>query len=242
MSQSKPNKTSAVTDRSAGNVVERSSDKDLQAFLKKAKQSRPAAAGRLVFALDATMSRQPTWDLACSVQAGMFTAVQRVGGLAVQLIYFRGFGECRASKWVSTAAGLTDLMIRIDCRGGQTQIGKVLSHTLRENANRRVGALVYVGDAMEENVDRLCQMAGQLGLQATPAFLFQEGGDPVAEAAFREISRLSGGAYMRFGADSAVKLAELLQAVALFAAGGRNALVADGSRPAQLLLKQMKRD
>ena len=42
---------------------------------------------------------------------------------------------------------------------------------------QRVDALVFVGDAMEENVDRLCQLAGELGLNGVPIFLFHEGGD-----------------------------------------------------------------
>ena len=96
---------------------------------------RPAGqggTGRIVLALDATMSRQPIWDLACSLQAEMFDAVGKSGNLNVQLVYFRGFGECRASKFVSDTGALKSLMTRIDCRGGHTQIGKVLSHTLRK--------------------------------------------------------------------------------------------------------------
>src|SRR5690554_1404849 len=84
--------------------------------------------GRLLFALDATMSRQPTWDLACQLQAEMFEAVADSGGLNVQLIYFRGFGECRASKWVADPRALANLMTGIECRGGHTQISKVFSH------------------------------------------------------------------------------------------------------------------
>ena len=62
---------------------------------------REAAAGRLIFALDATMSRQPTWDIACKLQGEMFETARALGGLDVQLVYFRGFGECRASRLVA---------------------------------------------------------------------------------------------------------------------------------------------
>ena len=65
--------------------------------------------GRLIFAIDATASRQPTWDLALGLQADMFRAVKEVGGLDVQLVYFRGFGETRASKWVSDPEALARL-------------------------------------------------------------------------------------------------------------------------------------
>ena len=121
------------------------------------------------------MSRQPTWDLACELQAEMFDAAAAVGGLSVQLVYFRGIGESRASPFVANAQALRDLMVKIDCRGGHTQIGKVLAHVRREAEKRPVAALAYVGDAMEENPDHLCQLAGEIGLLGVRAFMFHEG-------------------------------------------------------------------
>src|SRR4051812_39450222 len=108
---------------------------DIDAFLEKARSlsaTKPPPSGRhgrLVFALDATMSRQPTWDIACSIQAEMFTEAAAAGGLDIQLVYFRGIGECRSSRFVSDARELGPLMGRINCHGGHTQIGRVLSHT-----------------------------------------------------------------------------------------------------------------
>lgn len=174
-----------------------SSDRDLSDFLKAARAITPAQGsgiGRLIFALDATMSRQPTWDAACGLQAEMFNAVSRVGGLNVQLVYFRGFGECRASRWVSDTSQLRNLMTKIDCRGGHTQIAKVLKNARDEAIRKPVSAMVFIGDAMEEEIDRLCQLAGELGMRRVPCFMFQEGNDPAAQTAFREVARLSGGA------------------------------------------------
>ena len=228
---------------SAGKAAKHASRSDIEAFLKRASQLGSVSAdarGRLVFALDATMSRQPTWDLACDLQGAMFDAAGSIGGLRVQLVYFRGFGECQASKWVGNTKSLRDLMIRIDCRGGQTQIGKVLAHALREARKKPVAALIYVGDAMEENVDRLCQMAGELGLLNVKTFMFHEGHDPVAERAFREIARLTGGAYLPFNAAAAAQLKALLGAVATYAAGGRKALEKSTAHAAQLLLSHLK--
>ncbi|HEY5278583.1 MAG TPA: VWA domain-containing protein [Pseudolabrys sp.] len=220
---------------------------EIDAFLEKVKSIGPATArhgarGRLIFALDATMSRQPTWDSACALQADMFREAAAVGGLDVQLVYFRGLNECRASGWVAGADKLASLMSRIDCRGGQTQIGKVLSHARQEHARKKVQALVFVGDAMEEPIDTLCAAAGELGLLGVPAFMFQEGHDSVAENAYREIARLSHGAWCRFDAGSAQQLRELLRAVAAYAAGGRRALTALSAKsgPAQALLAQLK--
>ena len=218
---------------------------DVAAFIEKVNALGAANApgqeqGRLLFALDATMSRQPTWDLAVQLQGEMFQAVAETGGLQVQLLYFRGLGECRASKWVNDAAGLARLMTGIDCRGGNTQIGKVFSHARAEHSRRKINAVVYVGDALEEPVDPLAQKAGELGLLGCPIFIFQEGRDPMVEAAFREFARVSKGAYARFDASAPKELAALLRAVAAYAAGGKPALKLQRSRSAQLLLEQLK--
>jgi hypothetical protein len=224
-----------------------SSRPEIDAFLDRVKSLGPAATagkrGRLVFALDATMSRQPTWDSACALQADMFREAAGIGGLDIQLVYFRGLTECRASGWVAGTEKLAGLMSAIDCRGGHTQIGKVLSHARQEHAKQRVQALVFVGDAMEESVDDLCAAAGELGLLGVPVFMFQEGGDPVAEAAYREIARLSRGAYCRFDTGAAKELGELLRAVAAYAAGGIKALSDLSARKAgaaRLLLTQLR--
>jgi hypothetical protein len=224
-----------------------SSKPEIEAFVEQLRALGPSTAqgkrGRLIFALDATMSRQPTWDTACTLQADMFREAASIGGLDIQLVYFRGMRECRASGWVAAGEKLAELMSRIDCRGGQTQIGKVLSHARQEHARRKVQALVFVGDAMEEAIDSLCQGAGELGLLGVPVFMFQEGDDTVAENAYREIARLSRGAYCRFDAGSAHQLGELLRAVAAYAAGGMKALVElskKRSSGAQKLLSQLK--
>lgn len=223
---------------------ERSGSGDVAAFIRQARAmaggAAPGGKGRLVLALDATMSRQPTWDMACALQSEMFDAVGSAGSLAVQLVYFRGFGECRASRFVTDTAALKDLMVRIDCRGGHTQIGKVLSHTLKETENQKVSALVYIGDAMEEDVDALCDKAGRLGLKSVPVFVFQEGHDPLAERAFREVARLSRGAWFRFDRNSADTLKKLLSSIAVYATGGLKALESRGRSEDRLMLSHLK--
>jgi len=226
-------------------TVPQSDRSAIDAFLAAARDTAPRPAGergRLIFALDATMSRQPTWDRACRLQAEMFAEAGRIGGLDVQLVYFRGFGECRASRFVSDARALADLMTRIDCRGGHTQIRKVLRHAVDTTRKDRVAAMVYVGDAMEENVDDLAALAGELGLLGVKAFMVQEGRSGVAEQAFREIARLTKGAHFRLDEGAAETLGRLLRAVAAYAAGGRAALADLGrsQREARLLLEQMK--
>jgi hypothetical protein len=218
---------------------------DIAAFVTKARAMSPhapGARGRLIFALDATMSRQPTWDMACALQADMFREAAAIGSLDIRLVYYRGFNECRASGWISDSGKLATLMSRIDCRGGNTQIGKVLGEARREAVDSGVRAMVFVGDAMEEQVDALCAKAGELGLLKVPVFMFQEGHDPVAEQAFREIARLTGGAWCRFDPGAAAQLRELLRAAAAYAAGGRQALLelAKTTGGAAMLIGQMR--
>jgi hypothetical protein len=247
-----PAPSPGLADAKAGGNPAPSPRAELDAFLSQVNALGPAVKaggrGRLVFALDATMSRQPTWDQACVLQADMFREAAASGGLEIQLVYYRGLVECRASPWVSEPRRLGELMSRIDCRGGQTQIAKVLAHARRESdkaksGGAKIGALVFVGDAMEESLDALCAGAGELGLRGVPAFMFQEGYDPVCEQAFREIARLTRGAYCRFAPGAAEELRELLRAVAAYASGGMTALAdlqARRSSGAVRLLEQLK--
>jgi hypothetical protein len=223
----------------------RSTRSEVDAFLEQVKTLKPRdeGRGRLIFAMDATMSRQPSWDLALELQSDMFAAVKTVGGLDVQLVYFRGFSECQASKWVGDPDALAKLMRKVSCEGGLTQIAKVLSHARREAEKSKIDALVYVGDCMEEEVDQLARLAGELGLVKVPVFIFHEGRDAKAARAFKEIARLSRGAYVPFDEGSARQLRELLTAVAVYASGGRKALQnfsdKTRSRAALRLLEQL---
>ena len=236
---------SPLTPRSDAKAVSpKSSGQDIDEFLEKASElvKRAGTNGKLIFAMDATMSRQPTWDLAVNLQAEMFLEAARAGGLEVQLVYFRGFRECKASRWTNNANSLAELMSKIDCRGGHTQIGKVLSHIKKEASKGAVDAAVYVGDCMEEDVDQLCAKAGEIGLMGIPVFMFQEGQDLIAGPAFREIARLTGGAYERFDQMAVARLRELLKAVAIYASGGKTALIdyAQKEKGARALLEQIK--
>lgn len=214
---------------------------DVSAFLERAARSAPIGRGRgrLAFALDATLSRQPTWDLACTLQADLFRVAADLGGLDVKLIYYRGLEECRASKWVSDTASLGRLMASISCQGGQTQISRVLGHLEGEAERNGLKAAVFVGDALEENADVLCHRAGRLGVLGLKLFIFQEGHDKRAQTVFREMARLSGGAWCPFAPGASDQLRTLLRAVAAYAAGGRPALAASRERGALALLSVM---
>ncbi|HLF59150.1 MAG TPA: VWA domain-containing protein [Alphaproteobacteria bacterium] len=215
------------------NLPAASSPADVAAFIESVRTMpavRTDERGRLIFAMDATASREPTWDRACRIQGRMFEATDRLGGLEIQLAYYRGMGEFEASPWCADAANLKRRMTSVFCLAGETQIAKVLRHAVAETKRRKVDALVFVGDCLEEDIDTLCKDAGELGLLGVPAFLFHEGDDAVARRGFKQIARLTNGAYCRFDANSPDALANLLRAVAVYAAGGRGALVELGRR------------
>jgi hypothetical protein len=154
----------------------------------------------------------------------MFDVAQSIGGLGVQLVYFRGHGEFRASEWTTSASALAARMQGVSCRGGFTQLCRVLGHAAEEARRTKVGALVYVGDCFEESPEAAAKAAAELALLGVPAFMFHEGDDPNAAAVFREVARLTKGVYARFDAGAARQLRDLLKAATIYATGGSVAL------------------
>lgn len=222
--------------------AEQSSKGDVQAFLKRARNVQRFSAGRprLLFAIDATASRQPTWDLACELQADMFRASADLASLSIQLAFYRGLGELQLGEWQSDTQALAQRMSQVHCAAGRTQIARLLRAALRQQASVAARALVFIGDAVEEPSAQLAELAGQCRLHALPLFIFQEGADPAAAQCFRDMARISGGAYEHFDQGSAQRLRELLGAVARYAAGGRKALEDQTNAGARRLLEQLK--
>ena len=196
--------------------------------------------GRLLFIMDATASRQPSWDRACQLMGDMFAATAGLGGLSIQLAYWRGYMEFAATPFLADSAELISRMSGVRCLGGQTQLLRALTHALAETSRQRINACVLVGDALEEPLDPIAHLAGQLGLRGTPVFAFHEGGEPASAEAFRQIAKLSGGAFAPFDARSADALRDLLRAVAVFAAGGQSGLAALPGPAAQRIALQLR--
>ena len=84
-------------------------------LLEKMRSSRP----RVIFALDATASREATWDLASQLQSKMF---EEAAGLEVQLLYYRGPDEVRTNGNPSVDPDPQDTRV---CH--QRQVGTVQS-------------------------------------------------------------------------------------------------------------------
>jgi hypothetical protein len=205
----------------------KSNNQDIQAFISKVNNApmiTSADKGRLIFAMDATASREHCWDMASHQHAAMFTEADKISALSVQLCYYRGFGEFKALPWMRGANEIKQALLSVNCLGGKTQIAKVLSHALSETRSDKVNALVFIGDCVEENPDSLAALAGQLGILNLPLFIFQEGNNPGVGTIFSQLATLSGGAHCQFDQGSAKQLGQLLAAVAVYAAGGKPAL------------------
>ncbi|MFT6113706.1 MAG: hypothetical protein ACJA10_000639 [Oleispira sp.] len=204
-----------------------SNTQDIQAFIGRVNNTpliTGADKGRLIFAMDATASREHCWDMASHQHAAMFTEADKISALSVQLCYYRGFGEFKALPWMRGANEIKQALLSVNCLGGKTQIAKVLSHALSETRADKVDALVFIGDCVEENPDSLAALAGQLGILNLPLFIFQEGDNPGVGTIFSQLATLSGGAHCQFDQGSAKQLGQLLAAVAVYAAGGKSAL------------------
>ncbi|MCI0505611.1 MAG: VWA domain-containing protein [Gammaproteobacteria bacterium] len=218
---------------------------DINSFLNKVAQTprikSAGERGRLIFAMDATASREAAWDHACRLQADMFTETAALGGLDIQLCYYRGYSEFEASPWISNSQDFLRRMTNVSCLGGYTQIEKVLRHAVAETRRKKIDALVFAGDCLEENIDELCRIAGELALLGVPLFIFHEGHDPVAAMGFKQLAELTHGAYCPFDSNSAQQLKELLGAVAVYAAGGRKALENYNKRQGKEVLQLLQR-
>jgi hypothetical protein len=220
-----------------GEIVTPSRRAKVDAFLQRNRETIAAGGrGRLIFALDATASRQPTWDAAATLQSEMFAMVAKVGGLEVQLVYYLGVGKLEFSEWTSNAHDLAARMRRVRCESGETQILRTLRHIRGEHARKPIGAAIFVGDCVEEEPGVLYDATAGL----PSLFLFQEGADPKVAIVFRELAGLTKGAYAKFDSGAARELAELLRAVAVFAAGGMRALTDLRTEGAHRLLTQLK--
>ncbi|TWX66522.1 VWA domain-containing protein [Colwellia sp. C1TZA3] len=223
----------------------KSTAQDVQAFIGKVNKAPLVTSdkGRLIFAMDATASREHCWDMASHQHAAMFAEADKVSAISVQLCYYRGFGEFKALPWTRGADEIKQALLSVQCLAGKTQIAKVLAHALSETRTSKVNALVFIGDCVEENPDSLGALAGQLGILNLPLFVFQEGKNPKVGRIFSQLATLSGGAHCQFDQGSARQLGQLLAAVAVYAAGGKSALKSNllsKDASVQRLLQQIK--
>ena len=182
----------------------------------------PAAPlARLIYAVDATASREPAWVVARDVQSRMFIeAANKNVSLNLQLVFYGG-NRCKASRWKSRGEDLARLMVTVNCEAGMTQIEKVLRHALREHEQSPIQAVTFIGDAMEEELDVLAGLADKLGVADVPLHTFLEGDDAIARNAFRLLALRTGGTFSQFNTakpETIQRLSAQLNTIALAAA------------------------
>ena len=185
------------------------------------------------------MERKPgIWPV--NYRVTCIQTVAGIGGLSVQLVYYRDRSECRTSKWVTDPNQLASLMTRIECRAGYTQIGKVLTHAKRETNLLKVAALVFVGDACEEEDEELIPSAHDSGSSDCRCLCFRRAIPPRSSMSFGPWPRPAMAPIVGL-IRAAKQLGELLRAVAVFATGGMAALEKHKDAAAVKLLGQLKR-
>jgi len=182
-----------------------------------------AHAGRLLFGLDLTGSREASLRQARIATTAMFDALKMIGAIAVKLVYYRGTNECRASAWHDDPRALSQTMQRLACENGNTQIARVLHLALEEKGP--IDGVVFVGDHSEDHSDTLLDLATRLGKRSIPLFIFHECADSDqrslhAKPLFKRMAEASGGVYVEFKPDSGTVLREMLSSVAALSAAG----------------------
>ena len=199
---------------------------------------KQTARGRIAFVIDATASREHSWDTAAQLQAEMFAEAAKLGGLEMMVVYFRGADEVGASNWTGDARGLQGFMGRIRCEGGYTKYARAFERVRKEHQRQPINAVIVIGDMLEEEPNTLYDAVAGLGV---PFFCFLEGDDPKLQMAFEKVRDLTKGAFCAFNTGAIAQLRELLRAVATFAMGGLTALADLRTDAARKLLGQMKK-
>lgn len=241
---SKESKALLASGATSTSVTAPSTSSAVAKFLTKAQAIKRIAKAQthIVFSLDATASRAPTWQRAQSLHEALFDVASETSGLSLQLCYFKGIASFYASPWVVTAEGLRRELSEVSCEGGITQLRRLLEHCLAQQPDSTsLKAIIFIGDAVEEDPNTLNDLAVRCRLANRPLYIFQEGSDPRAKAIFASMAMLSGGAHIALGENSADQLRQFLQSVIRLATGGRKALESSAHESDKLLLDKLTR-
>lgn len=204
----------------------------------------PSGRPRLLFAMDATASREPAWQLAQTITGAMFAAVP--GALDVALAYHGGGRLKEVTPFAADARAFLDKVHTVQCEAGGTALTAILEAA---TTIARLKALIYVGDCFEEPPEVAVALAQQLKLKGVRVFVFhdtmsqQQGYDVAAAGAvFAQLAAVTGGVLLPFDAHAPEQVTALLEAIAVYAVGGLK-LLAERQRAlpaARLLLDQLR--
>jgi hypothetical protein len=197
---------------------------------------------RLIFAVDATASREPAWETARQVTDALFRVLP--GELEVALAVHGGSLLHTFTPFTANAGALRDRAAGIACITGRTQLLPILERAL---SNPGVRVVTYIGDVFEESPARGRKLADALGARGIRLIVLHDTVDWLARRdaeLFQDLARRTGGCVVPFDANAPQRLRELLAAVAVYAVGGEALLEAKrGELPAAtLLLGHLKRN
>ncbi len=234
--------------------------KDRSSFLDKVRSSKAISATpkqeilksalahherpRLLFAMDATASREACWNVAKEITGAMFEAVP--GELDVALAYHSGGRLQEMTPFSSEVKAFLDKVQAVRCTAGRTALNEILEKAAQAP---RIKAFIYIGDCFEEDPREAVEMTQQLKLKGVRCFIFHDSSSQsqgydtkAAHTIFEQIARITGGAILPFDETSPNLVRELLSAIALYAAQGIKALQQQTKLlpAARLLLEQMK--
>jgi hypothetical protein len=177
---------------------------------------------RLIFAVDATASREPAWTAARQVTDVLVKALP--GALDVALAVHGGSRVHTFTAFTSDANTLRDRAAGVSCVAGMTRLLPILSASLKHPAVRVV---IYIGDVFEENLLRGRQIADAMGAQRTRLIVLHDTTDPAARRdteVFWDLAKRTGGCVLPFDAAAPGRLRDILSAVAVYAVGGEKLL------------------
>jgi len=191
---------------------------------------------RLVFAVDATASREATWRSAQKITARMFGVIP--DALDVALAVHGGDDVHTFTEFSADVDVFRKQAAAVRCETGTTRLCEIMARTLDAGGVR---VMSYIGDAFEEDADEVLELADRFRLRGIQAVMLSDDADPEALAVFRQIAERTGGAVLDFRTGDTVLMGELLAGVATLAIGGRKLLEAQHTAGARLLLTNLSR-
>ena len=177
---------------------------------------------RLVFAVDATASREPAWAAARQVTDALVKALP--GELDVALAVHGGSRVHTFTAFTSDASTLRDRAAGVACHAGMTRLLPILATSLKQQSVRVV---IYIGDVFEESLPQGRQLADAMGGRGTKLIVLHDTADPGARRdaeVFWDLAKRTGGCVLPFDAGASGKLRDILSAVAVYAVGGEKLL------------------
>ena len=177
---------------------------------------------RLVFAMDATASRQGAWDEAKKATDTLFTALP--GELDIALAVHSGSTVKVFTDFSNDVATFRDHAASVSCVAGMTRLVDIMGKT-RSHSDVRV--FLYIGDCFEESERDAYAAADAFRARGIRAIMMHDskgGGGPNDRQVFEEIARRTGGVCIDFHGGDRQGLKDIFEAVAVLAAGGIKAL------------------